>query len=403
VVICDTRWPSKAYLWGTMNLHKLKRLISECVNEVVSEFNYNGSFGPIELAKNALQKAQLNKVIAIDILKSKAGVPSRDRQNYEKAVEYLEKASDNDIKSMFTVVRESGDEEQPLYVEYHSERQGEEPFMMHGQKFQYCNGKYPNGSVDVAVYSFAGDMCYSYDAFRQMHNLKEVNSDTTRGGKSIIAVGAPGSQKRQMAIADPTKEEMMEFLRQRYGREEGFEYDAEEAIYWFANWNHGGQSSNLYSVLSTSQFTPGRISNGPEKGSAAEMMEQDLESEFSKGAVGEASQVEPYDAESDTFAPGPRDRMEEPSFDKSISDDKFVLRRNIDGKYYADSGYVDDIAKAKPLRKAVFDIIRKNHPEAMKTHMMVPLRKKASSSDSDEWHMGRDNDKAMKQAGSRFR
>jgi TPR repeat protein len=93
-----------------MNLHKLKRLISECVNEVVSEFNYNGSFGPIELAKNALQKAQLNKVIAIDILKSKAGVPSRDRQNYEKAVEYLEKASDNDIKSMFTVVRESGDE-----------------------------------------------------------------------------------------------------------------------------------------------------------------------------------------------------------------------------------------------------------------------------------------------------
>ena len=54
----------------------------------------------------------------------------------------------------------------------------------------------------------------------------------------------------------------------------------EEAIYWFANFNHGGQWSNLYSVLSTSPFRPGPISKGPEKGGSSEIMYQALEQEF---------------------------------------------------------------------------------------------------------------------------
>jgi hypothetical protein len=119
--------------------------------------------------------------------------------------------------------------------------------------------------------------------------VQEVNYDTSKGGKPVVAIGAPGSRKRQMAVADPTREEMLEFLKKTYGREEGFEDAAEVAMYWFANWNHGGQWSNLYSVLSTSQFNPGPISRGPEPGSMEEMMEKDLESEYSKGAIGEVS------------------------------------------------------------------------------------------------------------------
>lgn len=84
----------------------------------------------------------------------------------------------------------------------------------------------------------------------------------------------------ESSIQDPDKEEMLSYLSRIYGNEEGFEYDAEEAMYWFANFNHGGQSSNLYSVLSTSDYSPGPISRGPEEGSGAEMMMQDLESEF---------------------------------------------------------------------------------------------------------------------------
>ncbi len=64
-------------------------------------------------------------------------------------------------------------EENPLYVEYHSQRQGEEPFMMHGTKYEYVNAKYPNGKIDIGVYSFAEDLVYSYDSFRQRHNIKE--------------------------------------------------------------------------------------------------------------------------------------------------------------------------------------------------------------------------------------
>lgn len=52
---------------------------------------------------------------------------------------------------------------------------------------------------------------------------------------------------------DPTKQEMVEYLT-----EQGFdEFDIEVAIYMFASLWHGGQSSELYSALSTSEFSPG--------------------------------------------------------------------------------------------------------------------------------------------------
>jgi len=81
---------------------------------------------------------------------------------------------------------------------------------------------------------------------------------------------------------DPTKEEMMHFLQQQFGRygEEGFADSAEVAMYWFANHYHGGQWSNLYSVLSTSQFSPGPISRGPEPESMEADMYQSLEAEY---------------------------------------------------------------------------------------------------------------------------
>lgn len=41
-------------------------------------------------------------------------------------------------------------------------------------------------------------------------------------------------------------------------------YSEFAAIYWYANLNHSGQASNLYSVLSTSPYTPGNMMQGPE-------------------------------------------------------------------------------------------------------------------------------------------
>ena len=88
---------------------------------------------------------------------------------------------------------------------------------------------------------------------------------------------------RENQIQDPTKDEMINYLRSMYGSEDGFEDSAEVAMYWFANFNHGGQTSNLYSVLSTSPFNPGPISRGPEKGSMEEIMAQSLQDEFGSG------------------------------------------------------------------------------------------------------------------------
>jgi hypothetical protein len=83
----------------------------------------------------------------------------------------------SELKSIINeVVNEvvSGDDpNNPLYVEYVADRRGEEPFMMGDKKYQFVTAKYPNGKKDIGVYAFAGDIVYGYQAFRQMHNLKE--------------------------------------------------------------------------------------------------------------------------------------------------------------------------------------------------------------------------------------
>jgi len=84
-------------------------------------------------------------------------------------------------------------------------------------------------------------------------------------------------------IDDPTKEEMVEFLKSKYHTEDDF--DVESAIYWFANDYHGGQSSNLYSALSTSEFRPGPMHRGieDEESEMATMMYRDLEDKYAGG------------------------------------------------------------------------------------------------------------------------
>ncbi len=64
-------------------------------------------------------------------------------------------------------------------------------------------------------------------------------------------------------MQDPTAEEMREFLHSQFG-DDLDQFDQEEAIYWFAYSWHAGQSSNLYSALSTSDYHPGPMTYGPE-------------------------------------------------------------------------------------------------------------------------------------------
>lgn len=65
-------------------------------------------------------------------------------------------------------------------------------------------------------------------------------------------------------IRDPSGDEMRSYLRSLPFADEFDEFDREEAIYWFANDYHGGQWSNLYSALSTSEYHPGPLTRGCE-------------------------------------------------------------------------------------------------------------------------------------------
>lgn len=56
---------------------------------------------------------------------------------------------------------------------------------------------------------------------------------------------------------DPSAADLIEFFEEHYPNADSF--DREEAIYWFAEQHHSGQTSNLYSILSTSPFKPGPL------------------------------------------------------------------------------------------------------------------------------------------------
>lgn len=79
---------------------------------------------------------------------------------------------------------------------------------------------------------------------------------------------------------DPTREEMISFLKSLPFADEFGDDDREVAIYWFANHYHSGQSSNLYEALSSSPFEPGMIANGPEADSSEKMLYDELVCEY---------------------------------------------------------------------------------------------------------------------------
>lgn len=80
--------------------------------------------------------------------------------------------------------------------------------------------------------------------------------------------------------SDPTKGEMVAFLKGNFDNYDDF--SAEEAIYWFGYNYHGGQNSNLYSALSTSQYKPSPLmNNSDELEGLSEMMYEALVNNFS--------------------------------------------------------------------------------------------------------------------------
>ena len=93
--------------------------------------------------------------------------------------------------------------ESPLYVKYLSLMRGEEPFMMQGTKYEYVWAEYPGGIKDIGVYSYAGDLVYSYDSFRKMMNLDQPNRTNPVHRKNPVRQRIAVSLSRSQARKNP--------------------------------------------------------------------------------------------------------------------------------------------------------------------------------------------------------
>jgi len=87
-------------------------------------------------------------------------------------------------KTLETIVRQMGYQPEKMgvlnemlslhdTVEYVSDRQGEDPFEMHGDRWQFVNAKYPDGKIDIGVYRFGQDVVYDYQKWREAFNINE--------------------------------------------------------------------------------------------------------------------------------------------------------------------------------------------------------------------------------------
>ena len=161
-----------------MNRSELKDIIRESVEEVMKEFAPLGVADEGRLDEKA--PPHFPKALHDKLLKQYKGEEDKAYATMWK-IFYAKDKGHKKIDEMWTAweaksVNEAipdEDPNNPTYVEYLSQRQGEVPFMMGGTKWEYVNAKYPKGRKDIGVYSFAEDMVYSYDAFRSRFNINE--------------------------------------------------------------------------------------------------------------------------------------------------------------------------------------------------------------------------------------
>jgi hypothetical protein len=94
-------------------------------------------------------------------------------------------------------------DESPLYVKYLSLKSDEDPFMMQGSKYEYVWAEYPGGIKDIGVYSYANDLVYSYDSFRQMMNLDRANPVKPRKGEKTKAFVSRCMSEEKVRFPEP--------------------------------------------------------------------------------------------------------------------------------------------------------------------------------------------------------
>jgi hypothetical protein len=111
-------------------------------------------------------------------------------------------------------------------VQYHSDRSGEEPFIINGIKWKYVNAVYPNGKKDIGVYRYDHDMVYDYRWFmtdvvgdKTFANVGEVNQEVMND--MIKQYGSKeAAEKVYYATANKQGRDPESFEMKEYGDED---------------------------------------------------------------------------------------------------------------------------------------------------------------------------------------
>ena len=118
-------------------------------------------------------------------------------------------------KTLETIVRQMGYQPEKMgvlnemlslhdTVEYVSDRQGEDPFEMHGDRWQFVNARYPDGKIDIGVYRFGQDVVYDYQKWMEAFNINENNIKEDM--QSMIDNNGTSMSNKSQATGDMSSE-----------------------------------------------------------------------------------------------------------------------------------------------------------------------------------------------------
>jgi hypothetical protein len=118
--------------------------------------------------------------------------------------------------------------------------------------------------------------CKKHCKFIQVASPEEIKTEI---GKTKTTIWRLAEEEETKDL----KTQMVDYLVKGFGTE--YTDDIEVAIYWFANDWHGGQGDELYSILSTSPYSPGPNSTLKSEGESVEMLYAALEDKFAPVSI----------------------------------------------------------------------------------------------------------------------
>lgn len=159
-----------------------------------------------------------------------------------------------------------------------------------GDSDTFPQGPYPDGGGEADCPQHCGN-CHEFLENPLTSDgeeyVKQALIDAT-GDPEVLAqwseyygISADDDEPHYTDMGDPSRDEMLAAIHAIDPQAD--EFDIEAAIYWFASDWHGGQSTNLYSALSTSEFRPGPTHrDASQEGETALMLYDALQAAFGK-------------------------------------------------------------------------------------------------------------------------